>query len=152
MKIITKITTPICLLIFLITSCKKDEVSLPLTKTSFVGSFQATETNNNFISENITLFLNHDNTYSMSNPKSLSLPIEKPLYNIVDGSGKYTIENNTITFQDTLTRTLQAMYPYYLSGKYKYHFDGDNLHLEQENSNSGIKYKLELRAHKNFKN
>lgn len=150
MKTILKISTLLCILSILNTSCKKDEPSVPFPTNAFVGNFQAKDMNYNIISKNVELFLNHDNTFSFNNQNKTSYQIDKYMYYVVSGSGKYSIENNTITFQDTLIRTLQFKYPYYLSGKYKYHFDGDKLILNAESSIPVISYKLELVAMKNF--
>lgn len=147
-----KITTVFFLLIFLSTSCKKDEVSLPIPSTIFAGHFQAKDKNNNIKIKNISLYLMQNNTFSFENNDETIFPIDQDKYKyyIVSGAGKYSIENNIINFQDTLVRTLPAMYPYYLSGKYKYHFDGRILILKSENA--GIQYKLDLYPSVNYKN
>ena len=131
MKKIWHLST-ICIIALLLFSCKKDQ--LQIEEGSYKGTFTVTYNSGTHSGETI---LELKNGRFSSTGNSNKIPAA--------ASGSYTIDKNTITFNDENPHTAEFDWGLILDGQYKYTFDGYVLKLERIAEGIG-KYSYNLKV------
>jgi hypothetical protein len=124
----------ITFLTFVLVSCHEDpQFSLNISKESnFNGTFQAMHSDKVSGLAALQIFNGH---YECTT----SLPFGR-------GAGKIKVWGNSITFMDTTSFIIPAIYgpAYQLSGTYTYEFDGNHLKVWRKKNAGVIVYDLDL--------
>lgn len=122
--------------LFVLTSCQKEELSLPLNQNSsleFTGTFKTLNSEN---LEGVATLQLTDGYYT----STTNLPFG-------NGGGKVAIGSSTIHFEDTIFQVKPAIYgpSYVLQGEHHYQFNGKKLKLWRDKNVGSIVYELQLK-------